>query len=155
MFREKLLETVIGFIILTIATVFVIYAQQRAGLREITGYTLMAKFDKADGIRPGTDVKVSGIKVGFVVSARIDPVSYLAVVEMRVDSNLPIPMDSSVSVSTNGLLGGKHLSITPGGDNEMLHHGDEIKYTQGSINLESILSKFMFSSSEETSKDKK
>lgn len=149
MFKEKVLETVIGFVILLVAAIFIFYAQKKAGLHEIVGYTLVAKFDRADGIRPGTDVKVSGIKVGFVTSAKIDPVSYLAIVEMRIDSALPIPIDSSVSVSTDGILGGKHLAITPGGDTEVLRPGDEVKYTQGSINLESLLSKFMFSSSEQ------
>lgn len=154
MFREKFLETMVGLFILFGAVWFVFYAQQRAGLHEIRGYTLFAKFDRAEGIRVGTDVKISGLKVGFVTSAKIDPVSYFAIVEMRVDGNLPIPMDSSVAVSTNGLLGGKYLAITPGGDAEVLHPGDEIKYTQGSINLESLLSKFMFSSSDQEATSK-
>lgn len=150
MFKEKLLETTVGFFILAFSLAFVFYLKDKAGLHEIVGYSLVAKFDKADGIRSGVDVRVSGIKVGSVISTKIDPVSYLAVVEISVDKNLQVPLDSSISVSTDGLLGAKYLSISPGGDTEMLRPGDEVKHTQGSINLESILSKFMFSVPEQS-----
>lgn len=148
MFKGKFFETFVGIIVLITAIFFLFYAQKKAGVKEINGYTLTAKFDKADGIRPGSDVKISGIKVGYVMSTKIDPVSYLALVEIKIDANLSLPLDSSMSVSTSGFLGGKYLSISPGGDTEVLHPGDEIKFTQGSVNLESLLSKFMFNSDE-------
>ena len=77
--RRNLIETVLGGVVLLVAALFLVFAYSNASLRTVSGYELMAKFDRIDGLNQGSDVKVSGIKVGTIVGQNIDPQSYLAV----------------------------------------------------------------------------
>lgn len=54
-------------------------------------------------------------------------------------------MDSAAIITSDSLLGGKYIAISPGGDTKMLKAGGEISETQGAISLEQLLSKFIFS----------
>ena len=49
---------------------------------------------------------------------------------------------------SDGLLGGKALTIVPGGDDKMLADGGQIKITQSAASLEQMLGKFIFSVSD-------
>ena len=62
---------------------------------------------------------------------------------MRDDIRLPT--DSSAIVTSDSLLGGKYLALEPGGADQVLHPGGRVTMTQGSISLEQLLSKFIFS----------
>jgi phospholipid/cholesterol/gamma-HCH transport system substrate-binding protein len=108
---------------------------------------LIAKFDKADGLSEGGDVKISGIKIGKIVEMKVDPESFFAVIKFHVPRELRLPRDTSASVSSDGLFGGKYLSLVPGGDEDFLKEGDEIENTSGPLNLESLIGKFVFSQS--------
>jgi phospholipid/cholesterol/gamma-HCH transport system substrate-binding protein len=95
----------------------------------------------------GADVRVAGVKVGTVDSATIDPKTYQAVVGLTVRDDLKLPKDSSAVITSESLLGGKYLALSPGGDDAMLQPGQTITITQGSINIEELLGKFIFSAS--------
>ena len=87
--------------------------------------------------------------MGAVVGQELDTKEYLAVVRLSLDPQVRLPEDSSAAVVSEGLLGGKYLSLTPGGADDMLEAGDEIQFTQPSVNLEELIGKFMFSAVEE------
>jgi phospholipid/cholesterol/gamma-HCH transport system substrate-binding protein len=69
----------------------------------------------------------------------------MAIVTFSVSKNIKLPSDSSASISSDGLFGGKYLSLIPGGNEKILKDGDSIKYTTGPLNLESLIAKMMFS----------
>ena len=69
----------------------------------------------------------------------------MAKVMIHLPSQLKIPFDSSLAVVSDGLLGGKYLAITPGGDDKTLKNGDVIEHTQSSVNLESLIGQMVFS----------
>ena len=50
----------------------------------------------------------------------------------------------TAAVATEGLLGGKYISLDPGGAEELIAPGGETKITQASINLEGLLGKAFF-----------
>lgn len=132
--------------VLLIAAGFLFYAVAHGGRgAQPDGMLLTAQFDRIDGLVNGADVRIAGVKVGSVVGSSIDPVSFNAVVGMRVDRSLRLPVDSSAEVSSDGLLGGKYLSIVPGGAERVLAEGGRITETQGSVSLESLLGRFIFS----------
>jgi phospholipid/cholesterol/gamma-HCH transport system substrate-binding protein len=108
-------------------------------------YVLSASFDKIDGISIGSDVKIGGVKVGSVSKIALSPETYCVQVEMHLDESVRIPCDTSAAITSEGLLGGKFISLTPGGDNVMLKTGESLAHTQGSINLETLIGKMMFS----------
>jgi len=144
---RNLLETVLGAIVLIVAVVFLLYAYNASQLGSNSGYQLMARFDRVDGLQRGSDVRIGGIKVGTVVDQGLDPVSYRAEVRFTVNEDIELPSDSSVAVASDGLLGGKYLSLVPGGDDVMLGAGEEITLTQSAINLEDLIGHFIFSQS--------
>jgi len=142
--RRNLIETVLGGVVLLVAALFLVFAYSNASLRTVSGYELTAKFDRIDGLNQGSDVKVSGIKVGTIVSQEIDPQSYLAVVRFSVNPSIKLPVDSAAEVVSESLLGSKYLSLVPGADSKMLQPGQEIRFTQSPINLESLVGQFIF-----------
>jgi phospholipid/cholesterol/gamma-HCH transport system substrate-binding protein len=140
-------ELFAGAVVLAVAFGFLWYALANTGRSVGGGYTLHAKFDAIDGLTVGSDVRLAGVKVGSVTSARIDPESYRAVVEFTVADAIKLPKDSDASVTSDGLLGGKYLSLEPGGDTAMLAQGGEITLTQPSISIEKLLGKFIMGGS--------
>ncbi len=64
---------------------------------------------------------------------------------MNVDDGIKLPKDTSAEVTSDGLLGGKYLALSPGGDAAMLPPGGTITITQSSISIEQLLGKFIFS----------
>jgi phospholipid/cholesterol/gamma-HCH transport system substrate-binding protein len=145
MARRNAAELLTGTAVLAIAAVFLVYAVVNSGRTTMSGYPLTARFDRIDGLSVGSDVRMAGVKVGSVAAARIDPASYLAVVTLNLQDNIQLPKDSSAEVTSDGLLGGKFLSLSPGGDTTMLKPGQAITITQSSVSLEQLLGKFIFS----------
>ena len=64
---------------------------------------------------------------------------------MAIKSNIFIPDDSSAKITTDGLLGGNYISIEPGGNDIYLEAGDEIMFTQGSVDLIGLVGEAIFS----------
>ncbi len=150
--KGRTFETVVGFLVLIVAVFFFNYVYTKTGWQGLDTYTLTAKFDKADGLAEGGDVKISGIKVGKIISTEVDPSTFFAVIKFYVSKDIKLPKDSSANVTSDGLFGGKYLSLTPGGEEETLKEGDEIENTTGPINLESLIGKFVFSQDKEKEK---
>jgi len=134
MARRSVAEVLSGVAVLLVAAGFLAYAVAHSGRGAVSGYTLIAKFND-----------MAGVKVGSVIAERIDPQSYLAVVTLSVQDGLQLSKDSSASVTSDGLLGGKYLALAAGGDTTMLQPGQTITITQSSISLEQLLGKFIFS----------
>ena len=137
-------ELIAGAVVLLVAAGFLGYAVANTGRSTISGYSLNARFDRIDGLGIGSDVRVSGVKIGSVTSEHIDPQSYQAVVTFSVANAIRLPKDSSAEVTSDGMLGGKYLALVPGGDAQMLANGGTVTITQSSVSLEELLGKFIF-----------
>ncbi len=142
--RHNLIETVMGAVVIAIAGFFLGFAYMSADLTPTTGYPILAKFERIDGIHVGSDVRVGGIKVGVVTDQRIDAKTYLAVVTLELEPYISLPQDTSAEIASEGLLGGKYIALVPGGAEEMIASGGEIIYTQSSVSLESLIGKMIF-----------
>jgi phospholipid/cholesterol/gamma-HCH transport system substrate-binding protein len=114
------------------------YVRTEAGGRG-SGYSVLARFPNVSGVTVGTDVRLSGIKVGTVSAQKLDPASYQAVLTLQVDPAIKLPVDSSAAITSEGILGGSFISLTPGGDTAMLRPGDEITDTQGATDLMGLI----------------
>lgn len=143
--KDNLVETIIGAVVIAISVVFVGYGYSVSDSGDGTGVTIRAEFDRVDGLIVGSDVRLSGIKIGTVSSLDLDPATYFAVVNMFVRPDIELPEDTSAKITSEGLLGGNYVSITPGGSEDMLADGDEILYTQGSVDLIGLVSQALFS----------
>ncbi len=142
--RRRLAETVTGAVVLLAALAFLAWAYARVDLTGGDGYRVVALFDRVDGLEVGADVRLSGIRVGEVVAMRLDPVTYRAEVELAIDPEVKLPLDTSAAVLSTGLLGGKYVALSPGAEEELLAEGDRILLTQPAINVEELLARFVF-----------
>lgn len=144
---RSIAEAAAGAAVLLVAVVFLLYAVLHSGRGTVSadGMLLTASFDRIDGLANGADVRIAGVKVGTVTDSRIDAQSFAAVLTLRVDRSLKLPLDTSAEVTSEGLLGGKYVSLVPGGSERLLADGGKITETQGSVSLESLLGRFIFS----------
>ena len=135
-----LFEAATGLVVLVVAGFFLVVltgdeAHQSHGER----YEVLARFTTASGISTGSDVRIAGVKVGSVTRLALDPETYLAEVYMALPDNVMLPLDSLVKVASEGLLGGSYIQIDPGGSDEMVTAGGELEFTQGSVDLITLL----------------
>ncbi len=141
-------ETVIGAVVLVAAGAFLVYAANTADVSAREGYDLVAKFRRADGISPGGDVRIGGVKIGSIRSMELDPQSYQAVVTLAIRDGIAVPEDSDAKITSASLLGDSYIALTPGASDYPLENGDEIQFTQGSIVLTDLLSTLVAGSGE-------
>ncbi|MBM3486748.1 MAG: outer membrane lipid asymmetry maintenance protein MlaD [Alphaproteobacteria bacterium] len=143
--KRNLVETLVGAVVLVVAAAFLVLAYAQANLRTSTGYTLVAKFDRIDGLKSGGEVRISGIKVGTVIAMDLDPKSFLAIVKMDIASHVKLPKDTSAAVSADGLLGEKFIALNPGGADDNLKPNGEIALTQGTVDVVGLIGQYIFS----------
>lgn len=112
---RRLPELLTGFAVIVVAVLFLIYAMLGAGQVSAGGYPLQAQFSSIGGLTVGADVKIAGVVIGHVASERLDPNTYAAIVRLAIDDDIKVPDDSSASVTSDGLLGGSYIAVSPGG----------------------------------------
>lgn len=108
-----------------------------------------ARFTNVTGLKVGSDVRLAGVSIGEVTEIELDPETYYALVDFKVPAEVTMDDDTIVSIRTNGLLGDKFLSISPGGSGFALEPGDLIVDTESAVNLEDIIGKIAFGGVEE------
>jgi phospholipid/cholesterol/gamma-HCH transport system substrate-binding protein len=133
--QNGFVETLLGAAVVAVAAFFFYYGWSSTGAGTVSGYEVIARFDKIDGVSVGTDVRMSGIKIGSVTMQDLDLKTYRALVKMNIKQGISVPQDSSIKVATEGLLGGTYLSVSPGGSDDMMTPGSEFETTQGSVDL--------------------
>ena len=105
---------------------------------------LYADFDEIGGLKPRAQVVISGVKVGQIGSIRLDQ-GYRARIQLDVDAALKLPIDTSASIMTAGLLGDRYVSLQVGGDVKLLQPGDQITMTESAVVLERVIGKLIYS----------
>ncbi len=153
--KYNIVEIFVGAVVVLITVGFVGYGYSVMDVsHKGDDYIVYAEFDSIDGIDIGSDIKLSGIKVGTVKAKELNVQSYSAKVTLSVGNEFKLPDDTSAKISSEGILGGNYISLSPGGSEDFLESGDEILYTQGSVDLISLVSKALFSTgSDKTSED--
>lgn len=152
--KKNLVEALIGAAVLVVAAWFFVFTYKTTEFGKVEGYSLSARFDRVDGLNVGGDVRIGGIKVGTIISQEVDLETYQAVLELSIDPRVKLPADTSAKIRSENLLGGSYLSLEPGGDTEYLEDGDEIEFTQGSIDVIDLIGREIFSPDDDQDKDK-
>lgn len=141
---ENTTEVLVGGAVLAAAVGFLVFAAQGAGLSAGSdSYELRASFRSAEGVRVGTDVRLAGVKVGSVTDLQLNPQTFFADAWLSVQTGIEVPDDSTVLISSEGLLGGNFVEILPGGSLENVPPGGEVLDTQGAVSLVTLLMKFV------------
>jgi phospholipid/cholesterol/gamma-HCH transport system substrate-binding protein len=108
------------------------------------GLPLVAKFDELGGLKPRAQVVISGVKVGQVKAIALDD-TYRASVGLELQKDLKLPVDTTASIMTSGLLGDRYISLQLGAEQETLKAGDEIAFTESAVILERLIGKLVYS----------
>jgi phospholipid/cholesterol/gamma-HCH transport system substrate-binding protein len=142
---RNVIETVMGAVVLLVAALFLFFAYRTSQIHAARGYELTARFQRVDGIREGSDVRLSGIKVGSVVGEALDPKTFEALVKLSIDPTIKLPKDTTAQIASAGLLGDKYMSLVPGVEDDTIPPGGQITRTEPGFTLESLLGQFIFS----------
>jgi len=134
---EQWAETGVGAVVLAAAAGFLVYALGHASGFGGSGggYELTARFGDVGSLTPGADVRVAGVKVGSVAAIDLDPKTFLARTRFLIQPQVKLPSDSTVKITSDGLLGGQHVVIAPGGAPDDLKPGAEFQNAQGAVDL--------------------
>ncbi len=144
MINRRGVEIIVGAFVLA-GVVCLAHLSISLARREVVrgrGYTVKAVFSDVGGLRTGAAVTVAGVEVGRV--SRLELRDYQGVVSMYIDGRVKLQSDSMASIRTRGLIGEKLIAISPGGEDEMLADGGSIVETEPAVDLEQLISKFVF-----------
>lgn len=142
--KRGAVETILGAVVLLIAIGFVFFGARSIDLQDNDGYELTARFLKVGGLDRGSDVRISGVKVGSVIDRTLDDQTFEAVVTFTVRNDLRLPVDTEAGVTAEGLLGGKYLRLFPGKATETLPPEGEIVQTRDFQAIEDTVSEIIF-----------
>lgn len=144
MLKRSTLEIVMGLVVLVGAGIFAVMVYQASDIQSADGYLLHAEFGTTGGLSVGDEVRLSGIKVGQIVGQSLDPVTYAARIDMRIDDAVQLPSDSSARITAASLLGGNFLELLPGAGEDMMPEGTTIFDTRDPVSLSDLLGKIVF-----------
>jgi len=142
--RKFDLELAVGIFIIA-GMVCLAYLTIKLGQLEVLGdkgYEIQAVFSSSGGLKTGSSVVIAGVEVGRVKKVILD--DYQARVTMSLPLEVKIQEDAIASIKTKGLIGEKYVEISPGGLDENLEPGGVIRDTQPPIDIEQLISKYIF-----------
>lgn len=105
-------------------------------------YNIYADFGRTDGLSVGDIVRLSGVEIGRVTKAELDE-NFNSRLTLEIGSKYKIPDDSSASIVSFGLIGGKYVEIEVGGSEDYIQDGGQISYTQDALVLEELLDRII------------
>jgi phospholipid/cholesterol/gamma-HCH transport system substrate-binding protein len=150
--QTKTVEIMVGvFVVAGLAALFMLAMKVSniSTLSDDNGYKVTAYFENVGGLKVRSPVTASGVNVGRVADIRYDDKLFEALVTLKLNRNYQLPVDSSASIFTSGLLGEQYVSLEPGGSTDDLKNGDRIKITQSALILEQIIGRVLFSKAAE------
>jgi phospholipid/cholesterol/gamma-HCH transport system substrate-binding protein len=140
-----------GAVVLVVAAVFLFFAYTTTNVTAASGNLYTARFSRVDGIRDGTDVRISGIKVGQVLSLVLEPGTFYADIQLSIDPRYKLSKDSIASIKMSGLLGDKFVDIEPGNEDAVIPTGGKFTHTNPPFDLEAAVGTMLFSPSKKDS----
>ncbi|GAB4335201.1 MAG: outer membrane lipid asymmetry maintenance protein MlaD [Desulfobulbaceae bacterium] len=144
--KKTLVDIVVGIFLVAGFAALGWLALQLGEVPWLTGgrtYEVRAEFDNISGVKSGADVQIAGVKVGAVEGTSLSE-DGVAMVTMRIDRSVRIPVDSIASVKSKGIIGDKFIQISLGGDEEVFQPGEIIRDTESAVDIESLISRFAF-----------
>jgi phospholipid/cholesterol/gamma-HCH transport system substrate-binding protein len=136
-----MVETIVGGVVVLVAVIFLLFGYlSTSNMPAGGGLVYKAVFDSVDGISVNSEVKIGGVCVGYVSSIDFDE-SYRVVVSMRIKKSVRLPDDSSVTITSSGLMGDKFVAVEPGASEDLLSAGETFVYAKSPLNLESLINR--------------
>ena len=142
--KSDIFEFIVGLGVIIIAGWFILSVVSKSGklsnISETTNY--IASFNDVSGISVGSNIKLAGVTVGKVLELKLDEINYSAEMVLGINRKIKIPNDSEIIITSEGLLGGNYVSISPGGSDIFLKANEKFSFTQSSLSLNNLIQKF-------------
>jgi phospholipid/cholesterol/gamma-HCH transport system substrate-binding protein len=142
--KSDIFEFIIGLGVIIIAGWFILSVVSKSdklsNISETTNY--IASFNDVSGISVGSNIKLAGVTVGKVLELKLDEINYTAEMVLGINRKIKIPNDSEIIITSEGLLGGNYVSISPGGSDIFLKANEKFSFTQSSLSLNNLIQKF-------------
>lgn len=148
--KKTSVETAVGVFVL-IGLISVAYLTIKLGKMEWFGdnyYTLDSRFNSVSGLKAGAQVDMAGVVIGQVADIRLDNQRQVAIVSLKIKKGVMLTDDVIASVKTSGLIGDKYIRLSPGGSDRILKPGDMIIETESALDIEELVSKYVFGDAE-------
>ncbi|MGO4447124.1 MCE family protein [Mycobacterium sp. 2YAF39] len=113
--RNRLAVGIVGILVVVLAVIATFSYDKLPFIKGTTDYS--AYFAEAGGIKPGSDVRVSGMSVGRVSGVKLDGTKVL--VDFTVRDGIELGDRTEAAIKTETVLGNKMLEITPRGDGRL------------------------------------
>lgn len=150
--QRQFIEIIVGLFVIAGVVALLFLSLKVSNLNSVAvtdPYQVNARFDNIGSLKVRAPVTMAGVKIGRVNDIRLDSASYQAEVVMDISGEYKnLPIDSSASINTQGLLGEQFVSLEPGGQQEYLANGDHIRLTQSAVVLENLIGELLFSNSQ-------
>jgi phospholipid/cholesterol/gamma-HCH transport system substrate-binding protein len=146
--KKYSLETTVGIFVF-IGLICVGYLTVKLGKMELIGsnnYILYARFNSVSGLKTDSSVEMAGVEIGHVSNIGLDSERQMALVTLKIRKDIQITDDAIASIKTSGLIGDKFIKIAPGGSDIILQPGESIIETESAIDLEELISQYVFGS---------
>jgi phospholipid/cholesterol/gamma-HCH transport system substrate-binding protein len=145
--QNRTLEVGVGLFLLAGILALLLLALRVSGLSASANtdtYKLYAYFDNIAGLTVRAKVTMAGVTIGKVTAIDLDHDTFTGRVTMQLNKEVNnLPLDSTASILTAGLLGEKYIGVSVGGEDKLLVDGGTIHDTQSSLVLEDLIGKFM------------
>jgi phospholipid/cholesterol/gamma-HCH transport system substrate-binding protein len=113
--RNRLAVGTVGILVVVAAVVATFSYDKIPFIKGTTDYS--AYFAEAGGIKPGSDVRVSGMSVGRVSDVHLEGTKVL--VDFTVRNGVELGDRTEAAIKTETVLGNKMLEVTPRGDGRL------------------------------------
>ncbi|NOY17109.1 MAG: outer membrane lipid asymmetry maintenance protein MlaD [Gammaproteobacteria bacterium] len=149
--KKQLIEITVGLFVVAgiLVLLFLSFRVSNLNSDSVSNpYQVKAQFDNIGGLKVKAPVTMAGVRIGRVGAISLDSASYQAKVTMDISGAYnKLPVDSSASINTQGLLGEQFISLEPGGDKKYLKEGDSIRLTQSAVVLENLIGQLLYKGS--------
>jgi phospholipid/cholesterol/gamma-HCH transport system substrate-binding protein len=149
--KNKKTELYVGtFIVIgVLCSVYLVFTLGELKLINNDRYSVYAYFTSVSGLTAGSNIEMAGVGIGEVASISLDTERLVAMVELSINKNVELSEDVIASVKTAGIIGDKYIELVPGGSETLLESGDTINHTESSVDIESLVRKFIFNVNKE------
>jgi phospholipid/cholesterol/gamma-HCH transport system substrate-binding protein len=148
MLSQRKVESFVGLFLLAGIIALMVLAFKVSGLTSFfapNSYTVSAEFDDIGALKVRSPVKIGGVVIGEVADISLDPVSFKAIVDLRINEKFnQIPEDSSVGILTAGLLGDNYVEMTPMYSGKFLTNGSKLQSARSALILEKLIGQLVY-----------
>ena len=121
-------ETMLSAAVVLLAAGFFAFLLWQTGTGSLSSYELAARLHSADGVKPGADVKLAGVKIGSVESMTLvkDAKRYGVDLKLAIRQDIQLPEDSRLVIG-GSMLSSTGLSVAPGRSKTMAKPGGTLR----------------------------